>query len=330
MLFRSEEIAVFMCVDHDTATLGLQHSEGQTLLLPGIRLHGSPLGKGPIGPDFFNVRVTDLPPDTPDKSIKKKVVTTSTSFSHQITEYFDLRHTDIPALVLLCKDCAAPLVIRTCDEANIQSLLALLKDIHSIELPHKNEPLLKKKNAKARMRDAELHLSRAETELNLAIDSLKRSAVTRDIPGQVLDEILTRNTADKVKYICGVHGKDAMPAIAQPHYKVFLSAISDPEFSEACKLLEQSHYKLCSLESDYKRAAKLVSLYENKVKEIEEKLITMNAVHLDIEKLCKKYERIFQFRAAFDKILGFVNAVIGTGKRAKELADTREIGRAHV
>ena len=323
-----KEIAVFLFIGSDDSALELPSSEGTRLFLPGQRLDTPTQAKYQHrNPDLYrydlqatNIHISEID----STNIKDKLVNSSITFSHEIAEYFDLNVNDVPAIVLLYKSYPDPLIIKTRGQADAETVVKFLKDVRGLEIPHVDYPRKEKKNAKARLRDARLHLDRATRRLDLAIEKWKTHLEDRDVPRDILDQILTRDVAGEVWVISGMNGSKNIPSLAHSYSEVFEIAISKDEFRESCRLVKKKFDLHRSHQVTVQKMDNLVQDYEELAIGLEQKLIRLESLHDDIERLGKKYERSFHLKDAFDRIVGFINAVTGISKRAKELTDAQK------
>jgi hypothetical protein len=313
------EVAVFLFANSIETALELHPQEGNIRFVPGSRIDKPPLNRYSRAPQIQTVHISEV-----NSSIKNEVVQSSLTFGHHVAEHFDLGPSDTPALILLSKWHAEPLVIRTRGQADVETVLSFLRDIRSIRLPFAEKPRKQKKEAKERLRAAIAHLEQSGRRLDLAIESWKERLFTLGMPRPVLDELLARETGSEVWQRNGANGANCLPAIAKEYETILHQALESDEFKSVCQLVQRKAKLHGSHMETVRKAQNRVTHYEKLVVDAEGKLKELEVIRQDVDKLARQYQRKLHWKNTLDTISSFLNSILGLSKKAKEIGEAKD------
>ena len=258
-------------------------------------------------------RITEI-----DDSLKKVVVRESQNIATDIIEYFNLSVKDIPCILFKHKYWSDIFRIETKSMANVEDFAKLLKKI-SIESEKLNSKipswLHSEINTLFTNRNIlnELKLKYDEHLNNTKIMLLSMGMTENEFNNSQLFEL---HNLPKVFEQVGLNQhKDS--SIDKEKEKNYGKYFADKNLISESRKLGKVAGKLIHTKSVVKKLENTIN--EKGLTEVKELNTHIDDFQSDIEDVCNRYGFRFRMRRKFRPLIGFLNGVVNSSKKAKEL-----------
>ena len=305
-------ITILLLANEVTSALTLIMSGGRGKVVPGQNL-GTQRIRG-----LSTVQsIADLPLLAPE--VRETLITTSQTMAFQIGEHFTLEVEDMPCILFLSKGNTEPCMIPTRGEANVQTFYSFLRDVRKIadtlpadgelEEPLKKAKVLVERHQLARAVEIVQQASGEFEEANAAcITVLARFPIPPEgIRALFGDE---RNIQELVGLLSRPpHSEKVLSS--QPGFQ---QAYEDAEFRKRCQTLGHVLKKR-------KKAEERLEKYQAQAKQYLRwsEQADIRSIAEEINRVCKKYEEAFPYRAGLRPIREVLEGVLVGGKTVHDL-----------
>lgn len=294
-------------------------------------------------PDILSV-------DNLTKDLKDDIVMQSQLVSDEICKYFNIPFSDIPCILLLERGEDETIIIPTKGELDVKSFFEFLKDLRILsekmpELNNIKEDIDRTNqyyDANSTLEYSVDRISKFDFEIfdlknnyNIYIDEATSILSSNNISKEVTSQLFSEKNSLSIKTILLNNGanteisKESTEKIAKILY-------SNPELREIITKIQYSASKVLNLEDEKrrfetrksnteKRMIDLSPVLEDEIqRKMQIELTKIKSVRDDMERLEKKYERLFWRRHQIRPIKVFMEGFLGFTKATKEILSLEE------